>query len=183
MFLSISTFFNKRFSLVSIPFLNCGCPSFRAKINWLSIYVPFLNRLVSDKLLGSEAVGPKGPQGTQGPQEPQGSGSQYFFNQTTVALPIVSIGVFVPVIQLAVTTTFLGERVRVDSIISLNISVGNASTYSYNYTFSILRAPATELMRVTFTETNMEKVGGVGSAIADVLNFTWTNIPPLESSK
>ena len=39
-----TSFFNKRFSLVTTTFLNCGCSSFRAKINLLSTYIcPFCN--------------------------------------------------------------------------------------------------------------------------------------------
>jgi hypothetical protein len=131
--------------------------------------------------------GPEGPQGIQGkpgPRGPQGisgPGSTYFFNQTTERqdIPENPGFTFETILQVDVTTTELGERVRLDSMIETSIeSFSSGTLYTSRLTFRFTRTGGGELIEADSHIGNFVKQEGNRSFIIDTHNLTCTDIPP-----
>lgn len=137
--------------------------------------------------MSSGPEGPQGPQGIQGKTGPHGKqgapglGSSYFFNQTTERqdIPENPGFTFEPILQVDVTTTEIGERVRLDSMITTFIDTVSAGTlYSSRLTFRFTRTGGVELIATDSHIDNFVKPQGSRSFINDTHNLTWTDTPP-----
>ncbi|WP_255285262.1 exosporium leader peptide-containing protein [Bacillus cereus] len=126
------------------------------------------------------ATGPTGI-GSAGPTGPIGLGSSYFFNQTTesVDIPENPGFTFQTILQVDVTTTIPGERVRLDSMIETVIDTFNAETlYTCRLTFRFTRTGDVPIIEADSHVINFVKPVGSSSVIIDIHNLTWTDIPP-----
>lgn len=124
---------------------------------------------------GIESAGPTGATG------PIGLGSSYFFNQTTerVDIPENPGFTFQTILQVDVTTTIPGERVRLDSMIETLIDTFNAETlYTCRLTFRFTRTGDVQIIEADSHVINFVKPVGSSSVIIDIHNLTWTDIPP-----
>lgn len=136
---------------------------------------------------GSTGIGITGPTGATGitgptgPTGPIGLGSSYFFNQTTerVDIPENPGFTFQTILQVDVTTTIPGERVRLDSMIETVIDTFNAETlYTCRLTFRFTRTGDVQIIEADSHVINFVKPVGSSSVIIDIHNLTWTDIPP-----
>ncbi|WP_422118202.1 exosporium leader peptide-containing protein (plasmid) [Bacillus thuringiensis] len=126
-------------------------------------------------------TGPTGATGITGPTGPIGLGSSYFFNQTTerVDIPENPGFTFQTILQVDVTTTIPGERVRLDSMIETVIDTFNAETlYTCRLTFRFTRTGDVPIIEADSHVINFVKPVGSSSVIIDIHNLTWTDIPP-----
>ncbi|WIK98623.1 exosporium leader peptide-containing protein (plasmid) [Bacillus bombysepticus] len=127
---------------------------------------------------GPTGIGSAGPTGATGPI---GLGSSYFFNQTTerVDIPENPGFTFQTILQVDVTTTIPGERVRLDSMIETLIDTFNAETlYTCRLTFRFTRTGDVQIIEADSHVINFVKPVGSSSVIIDIHNLTWTDIPP-----
>ncbi|WP_240520394.1 exosporium leader peptide-containing protein [Bacillus thuringiensis] len=127
------------------------------------------------------STGPTGSTGITGPTGPVGLGSSYFFNQTTerVDIPENPGFTFQTILQVDVTTTIPGERVRLDSMIETLIDTFNAETsYTCRLTFRFTRTGDVQIIEADSHVINFVKLVGSSSVIIDIHNLTWTDIPP-----
>ncbi|MCQ6545617.1 exosporium leader peptide-containing protein [Bacillus wiedmannii] len=130
---------------------------------------------------GIGITGPTGPTGATGPTGPIGLGSSYFFNQTTerVDIPENPGFTFQTILQVDVTTTIPGERVRLDSMIETVIDTFNEGTlYTCRLTFKFTRTGDVQIIEADSHVINFVKPVGSSSVIIDIHNLTWTDIPP-----
>lgn len=130
---------------------------------------------------GTGITGPTGSTGATGPTGPIGLGSSYFFNQTTerVDIPENPGFTFQTILQVDVTTTIPGERVRLDSMIETLIDTFNAETsYTCRLTFRFTRTGDVPIIEADSHVINFVKLVGSSSVIIDIHNLTWTDIPP-----
>ncbi|MFU1904198.1 exosporium leader peptide-containing protein [Bacillus thuringiensis] len=126
-------------------------------------------------------TGSTGITGPTGPTGPVGLGSSYFFNQTTerVDIPENPGFTFQTILQVDVTTTIPGERVRLDSMIETLIDTFNAETsYTCRLTFRFTRTGDVQIIEADSHVINFVKLVGSSSVIIDIHNLTWTDIPP-----
>lgn len=126
-------------------------------------------------------IGTTGATGITGPTGPIGLGSSYFFNQTTERLDIPENPgfTFQTILQVDVTTTLPGERVRLDSMIETVIDTFNADTsYTCRLTFRFTRNGDVQIIEADSHVINFVKLVGSSSVIIDIHNLTWTDIPP-----
>ncbi|MGG0079697.1 Uncharacterized protein BCZB5J_03713 [Bacillus cereus] len=126
-------------------------------------------------------TGPTGATGITGPTGPIGLGSSYFFNQTTerVDIPENPGFTFQTILQVDVTTTIPGERVRLDSMIETVIDTFNEGTlYTCRLTFRFTRTGDVQIIEADSHVINFVKPVGSSSVIIDIHNLTWTDIPP-----
>ncbi|WHY30912.1 exosporium leader peptide-containing protein [Bacillus wiedmannii] len=126
-------------------------------------------------------TGATGATGITGPTGPIGLGSSYFFNQTTerVDIPENPGFTFQTILQVDVTTTIPGERVRLDSMIETVIDTFNEDTlYTCRLTFRFTRTGDVQIIEADSHVINFVKPVGSSSVIIDIHNLTWTDIPP-----
>lgn len=126
-------------------------------------------------------IGPTGETGITGPTGPIGLGSSYFFNQTTERLDIPENPgfTFQTILQVDVTTTVPGERVRLDSMIETLIETFSSETfYTSRLTFRFTRTGGVQIIEADSHIINFVKLEGFSSIIIDTQNLTWTDIPP-----
>lgn len=141
------------------------------------------NKVFRFKCVSSSSICPCSccPPGPPGEQGSPGLGSSYFFNQTAEGqvIPENPGFTFVPILQVDVTTTELGERVRLNSMIETLIETFNAGTlYTSRLTFRITRTGGAEIIATESHIRNFVKPVGSSSFIDDTHNLTWTDTPP-----
>lgn len=107
-------------------------------------------------------------------------GCDFFSNQSTDRknIPENPNFNFETVLQVDVTTTIPGERVRLDSMIETLIETFNAGTlYTSRLTFRFVRN-GSELVQIDSHVINFVKPEGSSSVVIDTHNLTWTDVPP-----
>lgn len=87
---------------------------------------------------------------------------------------------FIPVIQVDVTTTEIGERVRLDSMIQTHIQTFNAENlYTSRLTFRMTRNASVPLVETEAHVINFVKPVGSSSNIIDTHHINWVDTPPV----
>ncbi|MFP3607024.1 hypothetical protein, partial [Paraburkholderia sp. SIMBA_053] len=86
---------------------------------------------------------------------------------------------FQTILQVDITTTIPGERVRLDSMIETVIDTFNEGTlYTCRLTFRFTRTGDVQIIEADSHVINFVKPVGSSSVIIDTQNLTWTDIPP-----
>jgi len=104
----------------------------------------------------------------------------YFSNQATETMEIPEDPpfTFFDILQVDVTTTLPGERVRLGAMVEASYEAESApTTYTSRLTFRLVRTGFGQLMEADWHVVGFVKPAGVTSVFRNIQNLAWTDIP------
>jgi hypothetical protein len=131
---------------------------------------------------GTGATSGTGPTGPTGPtREPglTGPGTTLFFSQSNITFVPLNPNVSTPVLELAVTTTAPGQRVKLDSMVDLALdTIDSANSFDFDVVYQLQRNSTPIVQLRLFADHYSKTVGDIGSFTYHP-NLTWVDVPPV----
>jgi hypothetical protein len=123
-------------------------------------------------------TGPTGPQGVTGPTGPTGHGSSLPSPAQELSTnPITPANFTVPtsVLQITVNTS-IGAKVKLDSMVEVEITTGNASPHQYTILYELVRdigTTNTTIASVTVEKEEDNATPATARVLGEIPNLTW----------